>query len=558
MDLASLSLFRGEKPVLLTPKALDVLRILAQAEGSVVTKEALLTQVWAGTFVEESSITKNISELRGALGESESGAPYIETFPRRGYRLCVPVRQVEESLPGKKSIAVLPFRLLETETAADGLGLRVADAVITRLITARGFVVRPTESVVRYQSQVDGRGNAGRDLEVDYLLEGAIQRCDGIIRATIQLLEVDNGTPVWGDTLETESHHIHILEAESSLAEQISGALIMFMSAEQHELLSMRYTENSHAYQLYLRGRFHWNRRSEEGLKAAIQYFRKTIGLDPEYALAHSGLAISYAMLPMLRSGRARAWMPRARVAALKALHLDDTLAEAHTTLAFVKWHYDFDWQYAEREIRRALRFQPDNATIHQWYALLLAEMGRNAEGIAEIVKARSLAPAAANICANQGEVLYLAQRYAESVAAARESMALDPHSLRAHEVLGACFQQSGEIDAAIAAFEDGLRLAPGSSMLTGMLGQAYALAGRKSAARCLLTTLQTRRRKHYYFEESMIELGLGDTAAALASLERSYEERQFWLVLLRADPRFAPLHDEPGFRSILARIGLP
>jgi len=237
-----------------------MLRVLVEAGGSVVTKGMLLEEVWPGTFVEESSITRNISELRSALGKREDGAPYIETFPRRGYRFSAPVLQMPEAgnhTPSAKTLAVLPFRVLGSSFNGDSIGLRIADALITRLATAKVFSVWPTGAVSQFKPSGEVRPAAGIDLDVDFVLDGSVQEFGERIRITAQLLDARSAKPVWGETFDKELHDV--LGFQHSLAEELAGALIMFVSAEDRKLLARRYTENSEAYQLYLRGRFHWN-----------------------------------------------------------------------------------------------------------------------------------------------------------------------------------------------------------------------------------------------------------------------------------------------------------
>jgi len=558
LDVASSSLFCDNAPVSLTPKAIEMLRLLVQAGGAVVTKGMFLEAVWPGTFVEESSITRNISELRSALGKRLDGAPYIETFPRRGYRFSAPVLQMPEAgnnTPSGKTLAVLPFRILGTSFSDNSIGLRIADALITRLATTRVFSVRPTGAVSQYKQSGEGRATAGKDLDVDFVLDGSVQEFGERIRITAQLLDARSAKPVWGETFDEEFHDV--LGVQHSLAEELAAALTMFVSAEDRKLLSRRYTENSEAYQLYLRGRFHWNQRSQKEVQTAIQCFRKAISLDMEYALAYSGLAASYAMLPMLASARAKQFMPKARTAAVKALDLDDSLVEAHTALAFVRWHYDWDWRRAEREFKIALEFQPDSATTHQWYALLLAEMGRFAEGISEARKAQTLDPGSAGIRANCSTVLYLAGRYDESTDAAREGLALDPESLRAHLIMGMSLEQIGKLDEAITFFGKACRLSREASHCLGCLGHAYGVAGRLEEATSILKNLRRLRPRHCFFEEALVTLGLGNLRETLGLLKRACEERQFSVVLLRADARFGRLKSISEFRSIISRIGL-
>jgi tetratricopeptide (TPR) repeat protein len=261
-------------------------------------------------------------------------------------------------------------------------------------------------------------------------------------------------------------------------------------------------------------------------------------------------------MLPMLASVRAKQFMPKARTAAVKAMDLDESLVEARTALAFVKWHYDWDWRRAEREFKIALEFQPDHATTHQWYALLLAETGKLAEGISEANRARDLDPGSASIRANLSAVLYLGNRYQESIDTAQASLALDPESLRAHLMMGLSLEQIGKLDEAIAFFGRACRLSREASHSLGCLGHAYGAAGRVAEATSVLKNLR-RRRPRRFFEGALVSLGLGNLPETFESIERACEAREFPVVLLRADARFRRLHSTPEFRSILSRIGL-
>ena len=553
-------LLRGPLAVPLTPKAIEVLRVLIRAEGSVVTKQTLLDEVWAGTFVEESSITKNVSELRKALGERDGGAQYIETFPKRGYRLSVPVRRIseesEQQHSSRKRVAVLPFRTLGRVFDDDSIGLRVADALITRLATTRAITVRSTGAVSQYERTVkSGAAVAGHDLDGDLIIDGSLQEFAGIIRITAQILDGKNGEPLWGESFDKNSSDL--LAMEDAIAEELAAAVILFVGAEDRNLLSRRYTENSKAYQLYLRGRYHWSQRSGKAIRRAIEWFRRAIDLDQEYALAYSGLAESYAMLPMLTAGRAKLFMPKARVAAVKALDLDDTLVEARTALAFVRWHYDFDWRRAEHEFMMALEFQPDQATTHQWMALLLAEMGRCPQAITEARIARDLAPRSAAIVANGAATYYLVGRYDEAADLAREALCLDAESLRAHWVVGMSLEQQGRLEHAIDCFETACRLSQHAPQMLGSLGHAYGLAGRTEEATFVLKSLRRQRPRCCFLEEALVELGLGRAEEAVALLKRACEEREFHVVILQADARFATLDSIPEFRTILSHIGL-
>jgi DNA-binding winged helix-turn-helix (wHTH) protein/tetratricopeptide (TPR) repeat protein len=511
LDVSACALFRETTAISIPPKAIDILRVLAEAEGAVVTKETLFEEVWADTFVEESSITKNISELRSALG-CNGATRYIETFPRRGYRLSVPVRRItEDGARDKKSLAVLPFRVL-SEVGEPSIGLRLADALITALAKTKALAVLPTGAVS------EAHGNRARELGADLTLDCSVQESGGRLRVTAQLLDSRTEQPIWGESLDSDAGDL--FAAQNSLAEELAAALVMRVLTEEQVLLDRRYTERAEAYGAYLRGRFHWSQRSEKGLRTGIQWFRKAIGLDSGYAPAYSGLAASYALVPMLSAARATDFMPKARSAAVRALDLDEGLVEARTALAFVRWHYEFDWRRAEREFKRILEFRPEHAVTHQWYVLLLAEMGRVAEAVAEAKRASSLKPQSAAVCANRATVLLLSGRFAESIEVAREALQLDAGSLRAQWVLGTALEAAGQLEQAILVLEEAHRVFRGAPQIPGSLGHAYAAAGRVRDAATILEWLRERLPRRSRFDEALVELGLGKTAEALTLLK--------------------------------------
>jgi TolB-like protein len=267
---------------------------------------------------------------------------------------------------GVNSIAVLPFKPLGTEGSDEVLGLGMADALITKLSNLRKIVVRPTSAVLKYTGPGHDPLAVGRELSVDSVLDGKIQKLGDRVRVTVQLVRVRDGLPLWAEKFDEQ--FTSIFAVEDSISEQVTKALVLKLTGEEKKQLSKHYTESPEAYQLYLKGRYFWNKRAAEDLEKSIKFFEQAIGKDPNYALAYAGLADAYSVLANTPLPQRDA-MSKAKAAAMKALELDDTLAEAHTSLALVKMSYDWDWPGAEREFKRALELNPNYATAHHWYA---------------------------------------------------------------------------------------------------------------------------------------------------------------------------------------------
>ncbi|HET9107131.1 MAG TPA: tetratricopeptide repeat protein, partial [Steroidobacteraceae bacterium] len=491
------------------------------------------------------------------LGGFRDGRHYIETVAKRGYRLAAPVEPVPvENIGGEKSLLVLPFKLLGNSLADESVGMRITDALTTKVVTLRECALRPHSAASPAARTRGSELGGGRQLNAAFVLGGRVQARGGRVRVTAQLLDAKRGKLVWAESF--DGKRSELLEFADCIAEQVAGALALLFGAQQRKLLSRRYAENLEAYQRYLQGRYHWNKRSETGLRRAIRFFEQAIRLDPGYAPAHSGIAASYALLPMLAPLPARRLMPKAKIAAVNAIELDETLIEARSALAFVRWHYDWDWAGAERQFRTILEFEPAHATTRQWYGLLLAELGRFREGIGEARKALRLEPHSPSICANLAGVLYLCDRSDAAIRVARQALAMDPQSLRARLAMGMALGQQGRLEEAIVVLEGACRGAASAPLAQGALGYAYGTARRAADAHRVLRNLRDpARRSPCLVDAALTCLGLGNEAEALESLEEACQERDFFLVILKADRRFDRVRATPRFRQILRRIGL-
>jgi tetratricopeptide (TPR) repeat protein len=353
---------------------------------------------------------------------------------------------------------------------------------------------------------------------------------------------------------------VDVLAVENEIAERISESLRLKLTGEERERLVRRSTENQEAYRLYLRGRFFWNKRTEEGLRRGIEYFRRAIDVDPEYAVAYVGIAHSYAVLGFHAIARPGEAFPRAKAAALKALEIDPSLAEARAPLAYTLHYYDWNWTEAEKEYRKSLEAAPNDATAHNYYASLLISLGRFEEGFAEWLRAQELDPLSLIIRAATGWSFYIARRYDEALREAENSLEMDPTFAVAHRVLGLALQKTSRPDEAIEELRKAVQLSGGSTQYLADLGRALAIGGREAEARRTLGELEEISKSRYvspYFVAAL-HLGLGDKDRAFDCLEEAYGERSLGMTFLKLDPNLDDLRGDPRFGDLVRRVGLP
>lgn len=673
-------LLRDGKPIPLTPKSFDVLSVLVESRGHLVTREALMKAVWHDSFVEESNLTVNASGLRKLLGELPNGEPYIVTVPTKGYRFNATVAAVTnstavpapatpspapaaesaphphpspppsspqllpedspapeataaaalalESLPlpplafteavdapapssvqpsilpptpispasrsllritllvaailiaaflvslgyvelsrrhsqsvvtaAVRSIAVLPLEVLSPDAGDDYLGLGMSDALITRLGSLHQVVVRPIGAVRKYATDTDPI-LAGRKLAVEAVLEGTIQRISDHTRVTVRLLRVNDGELIWTDTFDGKFADAFILE--DSISQKLAEALTLKLSSDEQARLGTPGTENASAYQLCLKGRYFWNKRSVDSVRKSLDYFQQAIQQDPHYASAYAGLADAYItagsygnsfMSPQMA-------MPLAKAAAEKALSIDDTSAEAHTSLAYIRFTYDWDWQAAENEFQRAISLNPGYETAHHWYSHELSALGRHEEALDEARKALELSPTDTVMNEHMGWTFMMARQYTEAVNACTKAIELDPNFVQAHRVLGLTYQFQGRNDDAITEFQKGVEISHNDPVAQAYLARSLAAAGRSDDARRILVTLETQARTRYISsaEIAAIYASLNDKDNAFRWIDSALTQRASALVYIKVDRGFDNLRSDPRYHQLLTILNL-
>jgi DNA-binding winged helix-turn-helix (wHTH) protein/tetratricopeptide (TPR) repeat protein len=552
-------LLKNARPVRHTPKAFDTLWVLVRHRGQLLEKDELIRAVWPDTFVGDVSLARNISVLRSILGD---GPELIETVSKRGYRFAAPVRRIAEPLPAHDggattSIALLPFQLLGARPGEDRLALGLAQALILNLSKLPQLLVRSIQAMPDYESR--DAGAAGRSLGVEWLIDGSTQLSGRRIRVTLQLVRVLDGATVWAEKIEEERSDLFAVQDE--IAERLARAVRRQVSRCDLTRLASRRSESPEADRLYVLGRHYWSQRTERGLRRSIRCFRDAIAADPNFALAYAGIADAYALLGSFTDS----FVPRdaarkARAAAIRALQLGDRRAEALTSVAFIRFRYDWDWAGAARDFRRAIELDPRYPTAHHWYAYLLSTLGHHQEALAEIRRAQALDPFSLPIATGVGRFLYFAGRYQEALAACRTAIDMDATYVGAHLDLGMIYQQLQLHDEAISEFRQALALSGDNQVPLVHLGNAYAASGRPAQAQGIMEDLRQRSARTYVapFDWTLLYAGLGEKAQALAWLERACLERSSSLVLLAVEPLLSELRAEPRFQDVLRQIGLP
>ena len=467
------------------------------------------------------------------------------------------VRQAEVSID---SIAVLPFENRSVDTETEYLSDGLAESLIYRLSQLPNLKVTPTSLAFRYKDKQVDTIKAGNELGVSAVLSGRITQRGDNLTISAELTDVRSNKLIWGEQYDRKMSDL--LATQREIARVIVENLKLKVSGEEKGL-AKHYTDNNEAYQLYLRGRFYWNKRNEGAMQKALEYFQQAIEKDPGFALAYCGLADAYLLMGAAdASGSMSAFeaQPKAKTAALKALEIDETLAEPHVSLAHVKYYYDRDWPAAELEYRRAIELNPNYAIAHQWYGIYLMSAGRFDEAVTQHRRALDLDPLSLPINMTFGWVLLNARQYDQSLEQLNKTLEMDPSFILTHHRLGLVYEQQGKYDKAIAEFRRVIDLGGVKPLGVAALARAYALSGNRVEAQKSLRELQELSEKRFVSDASiaMVYIALGDKEQAFAWLDKADKSRDALLARLKVDPRFDTLRSDPRFADLVRRVGLP
>jgi serine/threonine protein kinase/Tfp pilus assembly protein PilF len=456
------------------------------------------------------------------------------------------------------SLAVLPFENASRDPENEYLSDGIAGSLINILATVPKLRVMAQSTVFRFKGRGIDPQAVGRELNVRAVLTGRMMQSGGSLRIGTELVDVATGSQLWGAQYDRKPGDIFAIQDE--ISNEISENLRLKLTRAEKKRLTKRQTDDAEAYRLYLKGRHHWNRWTEEGFYKAIEYFHQAVEKDPAYALAYAGVADSYVLLGWNSYLPPKDAFPKAKVAAMEALRLDPDLGEAHAPLAAILWLHDWQWQAAQTEFKRSLALNPAYPTANHWYAEYVMTMGRHSEAITRMKNSQELDPLSLIISDAIGWSLYMARRYADAIEQLQRTLELDPNYPVTYWVLSLSLAKMGRYDLAVAEGERGVSLSGGSPMMRAALAQTLGAAGRKDKAIEILDDLAKLAKQKYvapYFFAG-IHVGLGESDRAMECLEKSYEEHSYWLIYLHMDPGLDALGSNPRFQDLLQRVGLP
>ena len=621
VDLRAGQLTKRGRRLRLQEQPFQVLAILLEKPGELVTREELRSRLWPSTIVDfDHGLNKAISKIREALGDSAEGPRFVETVARRGYRFladvavieptagqreaalnnlarpgnppCIDLTVVGTSLkrpihryvwallgiclaivlavslsgifyfrnnfaPKIRSLAVLPLENLSGDASQDYFADGMTEELIAQLGQISALRVISRTSVMTYKGIRKPLAQIAAELNIDAVVEGSVLRSGERVRITAQLIQVPADKHMWAQSYEGDIGDA--LALQSKVARTVAEQIRVTLSRQERAALERSKAMNPEAFQAYLAGRYFWNKRTKDGLKKAIDYFNQAIEKDPNYAEAYTGLADAYALSGDWEYGilSPEVAFPKAKEAASKALALDGSLAEAHTSLAFVLDLYDWNWESAEQEYKRAIALNPGYATAHHWYAWHLIVMGRNSDALAESRIAESLDPLSPIISADLADALSVAHLYDESVQQSRKTLELHPYFAVAHYQLGQALAQKQMYNEAISEHRRAIELSGGNTAFDSNLAYAYAISGRTEEAIKIIKELEGREGRPSSTDPhlALIYVGLGDHDQAMIWLNKAYQARFNPSILTR--PAFDPLRSDARFLDLLRRIGL-
>ena len=628
LDPQNRVLKRGGTTLSITPKAFDVLLLLIQNAGRIVTKDELIKAVWPNSFVEESNLTQTIFMVRKALDET-AGRRYILTVQGQGYRFLVPVTETANcgavmeapeidglvltpsvgsdpeiqshprpalhwrlafiasgvvalvvvatfavwiwrsrrgpvDQPHKTMLAVLPFENFTGDAGQEYFSDGLTEEMISQLgdLNPSHLGVIARTSVMHYKHSQESIAQIGKDLGVQYVIEGSVRRDSERVRITAQLIQIKDQSHVWAREYDRDLGHL--LELQSEVAREVANEIEFSLSgrrpieAERNSAAPVLGAKSYEAYDLYLKGRYFWNKRTAEGFRQAADYFQQAIDKDPNYGRAYAGLADTFSLMSAWYLGPQNELMPKARTAALRALELDESLAEAHASLALIRENYDYDWSGAEKEFRRAIQLGPQYATAHQWYAEFLSWQGRFEEAFAESGQARQLDPLSLIIISDYASILYRSRQYDSALKQCQSVLELDPNFDHARILMIPAYLQLGRHDEAVNMFNRWADHEQGP-WKWAWRADVYGRSGHAEEARRALAKLEQVSGSRADRTPMLLQAysGTGQKKRLLELLQKAYSEHSNAVVQIKVDPMYDPIRSDPRFEDLLSRVGL-
>lgn len=552
VDTRERRLLRHGEVVPLRPKVFDILLVLLQNNGHILSKDEVMKLVWPETAVEEGNIARNISTLRNALGERPHERQYIETIPWRGYRFVASVRQVSDE-PARaviNSLVVLPFVNVDSNPDLEYLADGITETLINKLSQLTRLKVMSRNAGFRYKGREIEASKVGRDLNVQAVLIGRVARHDDLFSISVELVDARDDSHAWGAQYMRKPADIFTMQEK--IAQEITEKLRLKLTPEEQQRLTRHHTENTEAYQLYLKGRYYFNKLTVDGVQKGIEHFQQAIEKDPRYALAYAGLGDCHNYM---------AQRDDAKQAVIKALELDEKLGEAHASLGFFKFLYDWDFAGAEAEFRQAIALNPNYAEAHHWYAIYLANLGRHDQAGPEAKRAIELDPLSLLMNLTPALNFHLARQYDRALEQLQKVIDMEPNFVAARSVKGTVLVQKGLFEEAIAEYEKVMEFSKGvivvETAVKAIMGHAYARWGKRGEALKLLEEVISAGSVSPYAVAG-IYAALGESDSAFQWLDKAFEQRDVQLVSLKGDPTLDGVRADQRFSELVQRVGLP
>jgi TolB-like protein/DNA-binding winged helix-turn-helix (wHTH) protein/Tfp pilus assembly protein PilF len=609
-DSSSGELRKHRVKIKLHGQPVEILTLLLAQPGTIVTREELQRRLWPdNTFVDfESSLNAAVKRLRAALSDSPEKPKFVETLARRGYRFIAPVEMVEDNghftqsvssqvdivptkwTPSRRklvlaasglglvaalglaiwlavfrikpdvidSLAVLPFASDSTDSNAEYLSDGITESLINTLSQFPNLRVMARGTVFRYKGKDADPQKAGNDLHVHAVLSGRLQQHGDTLIILAELIDVRTGAQLWGGQFNRKLEDV--LALQDDLSREIAEKLRRRLTGDEKQRLAKRYTEDAEAYRFYLMGRYYWNKRSPEGAQKAVNYFQQAIDKDPAYALAYAGLADAYTHFSFYNVAPPRVAMPRAKAAATKALEIDDHLAEAHVSLGYISFAYDWDWSAAGKHFEQALALNPTYTKAHNWYPFYLSSRGRSQEALAVAKSALDLDPASPAVSHNLAVQFYLARKFDQAIEQCQKTIEMDPNFAVAYQVLGQSYLARGMNREALPVLEKYSEVSRSGVDSVALLGYTHARLAERSQALQMLEQLKAASKEHFVpsFFFALVYAGLEDKDQAFSWLEKGCEERYTRFAYLKLEALWDPLRSDPRFSDLIRRVGIP
>ena len=562
LDMSAYELRRGGQSVHLERHTMDLLILLVERRRELVSRTDIARRLWEpDVFVDvEMGVNTAIRKLRQALRDSRKSPAFVETISGKGYRFIAPVKAVvlgrhPEAI---ESVAVLPFANDSGDLEAEYLSDGITETLINNLSQISNLRVLARGTVFRYKGQDIDPQKAGNDLHVRAVVSGRLLQRGTTLIVRAELMEVATGAQLWGGQYNRKAEDVFALQDD--LSREISEKLRVHLSGDEKQRLTKRYTADSDAYRFYLKGRYHWNKRSPESFQKAIEYFRQALDKDPAYSLAYAGLADTYAHLSFFNVVAPREAMAKAKAAALKGLEIDKDLAEAHVSLGYVSFTYDGDWPAAGKHFEQALALNPAYCRAHTFYPFYLSSLGRSEEALEVAKRALDLDPASPSASHSLAVQLYFARKSDRAIEQAHDTLEMDANFAISYAVLGEAYLSKGMYEEGLSALEKYSAMSRRSTPSLALLAYSHARLGERKEALQTIDKLKAASKQSFVpvFFIALVYAGLADKDEAFTWLERACEERFNRLAYLKVEALWDPLRSDPRFAELLRRIGIP